>query len=103
MLLFGGAMAAFAMSSDLFNMFVFFELMSVAAFAVTAYNVEEASAIQGAFNFAVTNTLGAFLVLTGIALVYGRTGALNLAEIGRRLEQDGRHDGLVVVAFALIV
>ena len=38
---------------------------------------------MGAFNFAVTNSVGAFLVLTGIGLLYGRTGALNLAQIGR--------------------
>ncbi len=103
MLLFGGAMAAFALSGDLFNMFVFFELMSVTAFALTAYRVEEQAAIQSAFNFAVTNTLGGFLVVTGLALLYARTGALNLAQIGQRLTVDGRHDGLVVVAFALIV
>src|SRR4051812_18123554 len=102
MLLFGGAMAGFVLTGDIFNMFVFFELMSVAAFALTAYKVEEASPLQGAFNFAVSNTIGAFLVLFGIGLLYGRTGSLNLAEIGRRLTQGGRHDGLVVVAFALI-
>src|SRR3954468_12872127 len=102
MLAFGAAMAAFALTGDLFNMFVFFELMSVAAFALTAYKVEEASPLQGAFNFAVSNTIGAFLVLFGIALLYGRTGSLNLAEIGLRLTHDGRHDGLVVAAFALI-
>jgi multicomponent Na+:H+ antiporter subunit D len=102
MLLFGGAMAGFVLSGDIFNMFVFFELMSVAAFVLTAYKVEEASPLQGAFNFAVSNTIGAFLVLTGIALLYGRTGSLNLAELGRRLTEDGRHDGLVVVAFGLI-
>jgi multicomponent Na+:H+ antiporter subunit D len=103
MLVFGGAMAGFVLTGDLFNMFVFFELMSVAAFALTAYKVEETSPLQGAFNFAVSNTLGAFLVLFGIALLYGRTGSLNLAEIGRRLADDGRHDGLVVVAFTLLV
>jgi multicomponent Na+:H+ antiporter subunit D len=102
MLAFGGAMTGFALTGDLFNMFVFFELMSVAAFALTAYRIEEPSPLQGAFNFAVSNTIGAFLVLFGIALLYGRTGSLNLAEIGRRLTADGRHDGLVVVAFALI-
>lgn len=102
MLLFGGAMMGFVLSGDLFNMFVFFELMSVAAFALTAYKVEEASPLQGSFNFAVSNTIGAFLVLFGIGLLYGRTGSLNLAEIGRRLSGDGRHDGLVVVAFGLI-
>jgi multicomponent Na+:H+ antiporter subunit D len=102
MLAFGAAMAGFVLSGDLFNMFVFFELMSVCAFALTAYKVEEASPLQGAFNFAVSNTLGAFLVVFGIALLYGRTGSLNLAEIGLRLTRDGRHDGLVVSAFALL-
>lgn len=102
MLGFGGAMAGFAMSGDIFNMFVFFELMSVAAYALTAYNVEEKSPLQGSFNFAVAQTIGGFLVLMGIALLYGRTGALNLAELGVRLSHDGRHDGLVVAAFTLI-
>jgi multicomponent Na+:H+ antiporter subunit D len=103
MLLFAGAMAGFALTGDLFNMFVFFELMSVVAFALTAYKIEEASPLQGAFNFAVSNTIGAIFVLLGIALLYGRTGSLNLAEIGRRLTDDGRHDGLVIVAFTFIV
>lgn len=102
MLAFGGAMAGFALSGDIFNMFVFFELMSVAAYALTAYQVEEASPLQGSFNFAVAQTIGGFLVLIGIALLYGRTGSLNLAEIGRKLSHDG-HGGLVVVAFGLIV
>jgi multicomponent Na+:H+ antiporter subunit D len=102
MLGFGGAMVGFVLTGDLFNMFVFFELMSVAAFALTAYKVEEPSPLQGAFNFAVSNTVGAFFVLFGIGLLYGRTGSLNLAEIGLRLTNDGRHDGLVVAAFTLI-
>jgi multicomponent Na+:H+ antiporter subunit D len=102
MLAFGAAMAAFVMSGDIFNMFVFFELMSVAAFALTAYKVEETSPLQGSFNFAVVNSLGAFLVLTGIALLYGRTGRLNLAGIGDTLTNQGHHDALVVTAFALI-
>jgi multicomponent Na+:H+ antiporter subunit D len=101
MLAFEGAMVGFALSSDLFNMFVFFELMSVAAFALTGYRIEQPSALQGAINFAVVNSIGAFLLLTGIALVYGRTGALNLAQIGQVLAR-GKVDGLVVVAFALV-
>ena len=76
-------MAGFCLTGDLFNLFVFFELMSVAAYALTAYKIEEEQALMGAFNFAVTNSVGAFLVLTGIGLLYGRTGALNLAQLGR--------------------
>jgi multicomponent Na+:H+ antiporter subunit D len=102
MLVFGGASAGFVLSGDIFNIFVFFELVSVAAYALTAYEDEESSPLQGSFNFAVAQTIGGFLVLFGIALLYGRTGALNLAELGRRLTAEGSHDGLVVAAFALI-
>src|SRR5918912_379134 len=95
-------MVGFALSSDLFNMFVFFVLMSIAAFALTGYRIERPSVLQGAINFAVVNSIGAFLLLTGIALLYGRSGALNLAQIGEVLSRHPA-DGLVVVAFALIV
>src|SRR4029079_4599983 len=57
--------------------------------------------LQGAINFAVTNTLGAYCVLIGIGLFYGRTGALNLAQIGQALAGH-KPDGLVGVAFALV-
>ncbi|MDX6409029.1 MAG: multicomponent Na+:H+ antiporter subunit [Gaiellaceae bacterium] len=101
-LVFLGAMVGFALSSDLFNMFVFFEVMSVTAFALTGYRIEQSSVLQGAINFAVVNTIGALMLLTGIALIYGRTGSLNLAQIGQVLARE-RPDGLVIVAFTLIV
>src|SRR5919197_942566 len=100
MLIFLSAMSGFALSGDLFNMFVFFELMSVCAFALVGYAIEHRAPLQGAINFAVTNTVGALLLLFGIGLVYGRTGALNLAQIGRALH--GPPDGLLAVAFALL-
>jgi multicomponent Na+:H+ antiporter subunit D len=100
-LVFGGAMAGFCLSGDLFNLFVFFELMSVAAYALTAYRVEERGPLQGALTFAVSNTIGAVFILFGIALLYARTGALNLAQIGEALSH-GSADGLVVTAFACL-
>jgi multicomponent Na+:H+ antiporter subunit D len=102
MLVFLGAMVGFALSSDLFNLFVFFELMSTAAFALTGYRVEHRAVLQGAINFAVVNSIGAFFLLFGIGLVYARTGALNLAQIGQVLSRHDA-DGLVVIAFVLIL
>ena len=102
MLVFLAAMVGFALSGDLFNMFVFFELMSISAIALTGYEVDERPAINGSLNFAITNTIGGFLVLSGIALVYGRTGALNLAQIGETLSSSSP-DGLIIVAFSLLV
>ena len=102
MLVFIAAMVGFCLTGDLFNMFVFFELMSVAAYVLVAYEVGHRAALEGSLTFAVTTTVGSILILLGTALVYGRTGALNLAQIGRTLSA-GPHDTLVVVAFAFLV
>src|SRR5215212_7270380 len=101
-LVFLGAMVGFSLTGDLFNLFVFLELMSVAAYVLVAYEVRHRAALEGSLTFAVTNSVGSILLLFGIALLYGRTGALNLAQIGRSLAA-GPHDTLVVVAFTLVV
>ncbi len=101
MLVFMAAMAGFALTGDLFNMAVFFELMGAVAYALTAYKVEEQGPIQGAINFAISNSIGAYAIFTGIALLYARTGALNMAQVGAAL--NGHHaDPLVLVAMALL-
>ena len=96
------AMCGYALTGDLFNMFVWFELMSAAAIALTAHKIEEAEAIEGAVNLAVTNTIAGFVVLLGIGFIYARTDALNLAQIGVVLAQRPA-DALVLASFALIV
>jgi multicomponent Na+:H+ antiporter subunit D len=101
LLVFLGAVEGFALSGDLFNLFVFLELMTVAAIALTGY-ADEPGPLQGAFGFGIVNGFGAFFLLFGIGLLYGRTGALNLAQIGRALA-GGRADGLVLVAFLLVL
>jgi multicomponent Na+:H+ antiporter subunit D len=101
-LVFCAGMVGFVFAGDLFNMFVFFELMSVSAFALTGFRSQHEEALAGALNFAITNTVGSIVLLLGLGLVYGRTGALNLAAIGDALGA-APVDGLVVVAFALIV
>src|SRR5436305_14293513 len=102
MLIYLAAMVGFALSGDLFNMFVFFELMSAPAYALTGYKIEERGPLQGALNFAISNSIGAFLTLSGIGLIYGRTGALNLAQIGASLAHH-HPDGLVTVGFVLVI
>jgi multicomponent Na+:H+ antiporter subunit D len=100
-LVFIGAMLAFSLTGDLFNLFVALELMSVAAYVLVGYEVRHRAALEGSLTFAISSSVGSLLLLFGIALLYGRTGALNLAHLGRALAA-GPHDTLVVVAFALI-
>ncbi|MFH8345235.1 complex I subunit 5 family protein [Streptomyces sp. NPDC018045] len=119
-LIFQAGMCGFALTGDLFNAFVFFELMGVVAYALTGYRVEEKRAVQGALTFGVVNSLGGYATLLGVGLLYGRTGELGLAQIGSRLAahadgtaggpsgtpSGGSSDGpdfLVLTAFVLVL
>ncbi|MEU8849190.1 complex I subunit 5 family protein [Streptomyces sp. NPDC048564] len=93
----------FAIAGDLFNAFVWFELMSVVAYALTGTRVEEAKAVQGALTFGVVTSLGAYAMLMGIALLYARTGELAMDGIGRGLDAHGPPDALVLAAFVLVL
>jgi multicomponent Na+:H+ antiporter subunit D len=101
MLVFLAAMAGFALTGDVFNMAVFFELMGAVAYALTAHRNEERGPIQGAINFAISNSIGAYAIFVGIALLYARTGALNMTQIGLALDSH-RADPLVIVAMTLL-
>jgi multicomponent Na+:H+ antiporter subunit D len=103
MLVFLAGIVGFCLSGDLFNMFVFYELFSVAAYALAGYQTTNPGSVRGALNFAITNSVGAILVLAGIALLYGRTGALNLAQLGQTLAARGPADRLVVAAFLVLM
>jgi multicomponent Na+:H+ antiporter subunit D len=101
MLLFLAAMAGFSLTGDLFNLIVFFELMGAVAYALTAFQIESRGPIQGAINFAISNSVAAYAMFLGVGLLYARTGALNMAQIGAALDGH-RADPLVIVAMVLL-
>ncbi|MFF4835768.1 complex I subunit 5 family protein [Streptomyces sp. NPDC001315] len=103
MLVFQAGMCGFAIAGDLFNAFVFFELMSVVAYALTGYRIDDPRAVQGALTFGIVNSLGAYAMLMGVGLLYARTGELSMTQIGRGLDAHGRPDALVLAAFVLVL
>ncbi len=100
MLLFLAAMVGFCLTRDLFNLFVWFEVMSVAAFALTAYQLETPS-LAGALNFTVTNSLASFMMLGGVGLIYARAGVLDFEALGQAVAHAGR-DPVMIGAFCLL-
>jgi multicomponent Na+:H+ antiporter subunit D len=100
-LLFSAGMTGFVLTGDLFDMFVFFELMGAAGYALAGFKIEEAESVQGGLTFGVLNSLGAYLCLSGIGLLYARTGALGLPQLSTALSGHGM-DPLVLAAFVLI-
>jgi multicomponent Na+:H+ antiporter subunit D len=101
MVLFMAGMVGFCLTGDLFNLVVFFELMSTVAYALTGYRIEERAPIQGAINFAVTNSIAGYAMFIAVGMLYARTGALNMAQIGAALNGHPA-DPLVIVAMVLL-
>ncbi|NMO88488.1 NADH dehydrogenase [Actinomycetospora sp. TBRC 11914] len=101
-LLFSAGMTGFVLAGDLFTMLVFFELMGAVAYALAAYKIEEPRSLQGGLTFGVVNSLGAYLALCGIGVLYARTGQLSLAYVGETLA-GARPDGPAVVGIVLVL
>ncbi len=76
-------------TGDLFNMFVFLEITSISGVVLAAMprkGHEKGLNWRGAAVYAVVGGVASFLVLAGIALLYGATSTLNIAQIASRIE-----------------
>jgi proton-translocating NADH-quinone oxidoreductase chain N len=73
-------------ANDLFTLYIFFEMMAVATYALVPFQVERAEAIEAGFKYLVMNAVGAVLAIFGISLVFTRAGGtLVLSEIQANL------------------
>lgn len=101
MLVFLAGMCGLCFAGDLFNLFVWFELMTVSAIALCGYE-SEPYPLLGALNFAIVNSVGAFVTLIGISLLYAFTGSLNLAQISQTLADHPLPPGVLAAVLMLI-
>jgi len=80
MLLMLAGMNGVIVAGDLFNLFVFLEIATVASYALVAFGTERHE-LEAAFKYAVMGTLGSLFILLGIVLLYGLTSTLNMADM----------------------
>jgi len=100
-LLITGAGCGLALSGDLFNIYVFYELVSVASFGLVA-SAGQRAAYAASIRYVFISGFGTVLALTGIALVYTQTGTLNLAQLAQ-LAPHQLDNNTGITAFALIL
>ncbi|MFZ6762041.1 proton-conducting transporter transmembrane domain-containing protein [Pseudoroseomonas sp. WGS1072] len=89
------------LTGDIFNLYVWFEVMLVTAMGLLLLDRSRAQ-LDGTLRYAAMNILGTILFLTAVALLYGLTGTLNLAELAVLLPQMPPSAGLTVAAFLLL-
>ena len=90
-----------AITGDVFNLYVFLEIASLASYTLVALGGDR-RALTAAFQYLALGTIGATFILIGIGLLYMMTGTLNMADLAARIPDlaDARP---VRAAFAFIV
>ncbi|MCX6817893.1 MAG: proton-conducting transporter membrane subunit [Candidatus Aenigmarchaeota archaeon] len=91
------------LTGDVFNMYVFFEILSIACYGLVAFNTDK-EAIEGALKYIVLGPLASSFILLGIAMLYGLTGTLNMADIALKVGPDIAFNvafGFLIGGFAL--
>jgi proton-translocating NADH-quinone oxidoreductase chain N len=72
------------LTGDIFNLFVFFEILCIASFALVAYLGNRAG-IESAVKYLIQGSIGSSLLLIGIGLLYGQFGTLNMADLAKQI------------------
>ena len=100
-LLLAGVNGAF-LTGDMFNLYVWFEVMLVASFALLILGGERAQ-MEGAIKYVTLNLLSSAMLLSAIGLLYGMTGTLNFADLSLRIAQVEEPGMVKVVSMLFLV
>ncbi len=88
MVLLMGVSGAF-LTGDLFNLYVWFEVMLVASFVLMALYRNKLQ-VRAAFSYVTLNLLASAILLTALGLLYGAAGTLNMADLSRQWSEGER-------------
>lgn len=93
-------MLGIVVTGDIFNLYMFLEIGSLAAYALIA--IGDRHSLMASFNYMIMGTISASFILLGIGYLYVMTGSLNMADLSRLLPSlYGRP--VLLVAIALLV
>ncbi|SFS09364.1 Na+/H+ antiporter subunit D [Yoonia litorea] len=99
--LLAGVTGAF-LTGDLFNLYVWFEVMLIASFGLLVL-MGGKEQLDGGVKYVALNLISTIFFLTGIGLLYGLTGTLNFADLALKVEEIENQGLLTVVAMMFMV
>jgi multicomponent K+:H+ antiporter subunit D len=74
------------LTGDLFNLFVFFEVMLAASYGLMLHG-SGPMRVKAGMHYIAVNLAGALLFLIGVSLIYGTAGTLNMADLAARIPE----------------
>lgn len=90
------------LAGDIFNLYVWFEVMIISSFVLLTLGGERGQ-IEGAVKYFTLNFLASVVFLTGLAVLYGLTGSLNMADLSLKLPLIAQRSLVDVCAFVFFV
>lgn len=88
-------------TGDIFNVFVFLEISSLASYALISLG-RQRQAFTATYQYLIMGTIGATFYLIGVGLIYSQTGSLNMQDLATILP-DVLHLNTVETGFAFIM
>jgi multicomponent Na+:H+ antiporter subunit D len=88
-------------TGDLFNLFVFVEIASLASYALVAFGTEKRE-LEASFKYAVMGGVASLLILMGVVFLYSYTGTLNMADMAR-IMAGSEQPALMYLVFGLLL
>lgn len=89
-------------TGDLFNLFVFFEVLLIASYVLLVHG-QGPDRFRAGLHYVVLNLVASALFLVGLAIVYGLTGTLNMADLALRVAQLGSQEASLFKAGAMVL
>lgn len=90
------------LTGDLFNLFVFFEILLAASYGLALHGSGTARVTAG-MHYIIVNLVASLLFLIGVSLIYGVTGTLNMADLATRIPEIRSGDRALLEAGAGIL
>ncbi|WP_454623384.1 monovalent cation/H+ antiporter subunit D [Brucella anthropi] len=90
------------LTGDLFNLFVFFEVMLAASYGLALHGSGPAR-VKAGMHYIAVNLVASSLFLIGVSLIYGVTGTLNMADLAQRIPQVAAEDRMLLEAGAAVL
>lgn len=90
------------LTGDLFNLFVFFELLLIASYGLMVHG-GGATRLKAGLQYVTINLVGSTVFLMGLGTIYGVTGTLNMAHFAERVSQVPASDQAMLAVGATLL
>lgn len=90
------------LTSDLFNLYVMFEIMLLASFVLVTLG-QSVEQLRAAIIYVVLNIIGSWLFLLGIGMLYKTIGTLNFSHIASRLNHMESNQTITIISLVFLV